>query len=167
MNELDGKGRAKTALSNKIPPPTPGMDFDVQNKVRANIGLFSKMGIEDFVKTTPQTTGTFDFSSTTAVSVNSGISFGPPFTFKQIFGNVYVSFYQGTVLTGANQIYPSRGTSVTEGRYIVQGDYDYHDFDGIGDIWTGEIRDTTGTSTQVITFARRWKYLDYTVGVGV
>lgn len=164
MDNFDKKLRSKTALSNRGPAPVTGIDFNVDYNVRGNLGFFSKLGIEDFVKTTPNTTGTFNFSTSAGMGFNSSIGFDPPFTFKQIFGNIYVSLYQGTVLTTANQIYPARGTNVTAGRYQVQGAYDYNVFDGIGNFWAGEIYDTTGTSTQVITFARRWEFLDYTVG---
>jgi hypothetical protein len=89
-----------------------------------------------------------------------------PHKFKMAFAVPYISFYQGTVVSAANEIWPDIGTNVTSGRYDVQGWFDYQGWDGTASRWVGLITDTNGTSTQAITLITRWQQVDYVFGQG-
>lgn len=148
-------------------PFTDGLTFDGQYEVQQRQVIASKVGITNLIKATVAAQGTANFALSDTIDVSTTVGFNPPFQTKPIFANNYAAFYQGTVLTTAHQIWPARGGSVTPGQYIVQGGYDFHLFDGVVNIWAGCLTNTSGTSSQVVTFIERWIYLDYTVGAAV
>lgn len=140
---------------------TPGVEFEAQYEVQARQINASQVAFQNIVERTVGTDATGDFSLGSALFVASEITFTPPYQNKPVFGLPFVSIYQGTVTTAINQIYPGQGANVTPGRYLVQGGYDPHDFDGISPRWEGVIVDTSGTSTQAITLHAEWQYLYY------
>ena len=133
--------------------------YEIQQKY-LNAAKINLAGLVDLIKLGVGASGTGDFAAGSVLYLSSSITFKAPKAGSATFGHPLIGIYQGTV-SDANEIYPSRGTSVTVGRYTVQGDYSYQDYNNISDRWSGIIIDTTGTSTQVITFAANWLYLDY------
>jgi len=146
---------------------SPGYRFESRNEVQGNYLRASKLNLTGLAMTSVGGSGTASFSAGSALNLTSTITFKVPYQNKAVFGNAYVSIYQGTALTSNDQIYPIRGANVTLGRYNVQGWYDYHTWDFIKNTWRGLLVDTTGTSSQVITFSGAWVYLDYTAGSAV
>jgi hypothetical protein len=142
----------------------PGVEFEAHYEVQARLLRTSRVALGTVVNTAMGETGTANFALGSVLSLSSEITFDIPFQAKKVFGNAYISLYQGTILNDASQIYPVRGGSVTEGKYRVQGWYDAHSWNGTTNIWKGNITDTAGTSAQVISFVADWVYLDYTVG---
>lgn len=144
---------------------TPGIDFDTRYEVQTRQINASQVALGTLVKTLMGATGTASFALTDVLTATSQVFFLTPFENKKMLGVPYIAFYQGTIPNVNTQIWPVCGGSVTEGRYAVQGWFDHRSWNGTVGYWAGQIRDTDGTSTQIITFAADWAYLDYTVGV--
>lgn len=157
---LDSRLMSKNSLSNRF-PVVSGLEFESQYEIQTNRMKSSRINLDGIVKLSGGASGTADFSAGPALNLSTSITFSSPKVEKKTFGHPLVAIYQGTTLTAANQIYPIRGTSVTLGRYEVQGMYDLHAYDGTSDIWRALLIDTNGTSTQVITFDADWLYVDY------
>lgn len=157
---LDNKLMSRSSLSNRF-PVVSGLDFESQYEIQTNRMKSSRVNLDGIVKLSGGASGTADFSAGPSLNLITSITFNTPKISKKTFGHPLVAVYQGTTLTTANQIYPSRGANVTLGRYEVQGMFDLHSYNGTSDIWTGLIADTNGTSTQVITFDADWLYVDY------
>lgn len=152
-------------INDKLPKPLNSLQFEQQfPNVRQRVVHAGKIALNNIVQSMIGSLGTADFSAGSVLNLSSHVEFNIPNQNKPFFGNVYVSVYQGTTLTQANQIYPNRGSGVAEGRYKVQGWYDGFSWDRIGNVWKGNITDTNGTSAQAITFTADWSYLDYTFG---
>ncbi len=142
----------------------PGVQFDTEYEVQSRQLKASRMAIGTTLNRTYRSVGTADFSLGSVLTFSSEAQFDVPYQTKRVLGNAYVALYQGTVINGSTQIFPVRGGSVTGGRYQVQGWYDYHGWDGTTNVWRGQITDTTGTSTGVVSVYVDWLYVDYTLG---
>ena len=153
--------RAIDSISERMPKTTTGVDFESLYEVQTSKLNASKVNLGEFVKYVNGASGTVDFSTGSIVTATSTLTYNQPNQYDRILGNAYTTFYQGTTLTGANEIYPVRGTNVTVGRYTVQGQYDIVGWNGTVSRWRGMLVDTTGTSTQVITFDADWMFSDY------
>lgn len=140
----------------------PGARFESIYEVQNKILKGSRVNLDGIVKLTAPNSGTADFSLGSALNLASTISFDSPQQNKKTFGHPFVSIYQGSAPLGSNQIYPNRGGSVTIGRYTVQADHNYHNYNGTFDNWQALLVDTTGTNTQVIAFYAQWIFIDYT-----
>ena len=122
----------------------------------------SKINITEFVKRSIGGTAKGTFSAGSALNLRAYMTYNPPKSDTMMFGKSCVAVYQGAGTTAANQIYPIRGANVTLGRYdVIGGQMDYAVYGGTTDNWSATIVDTTGTSTQSITFAADYIYLDY------
>lgn len=137
-------------------------------EVRAKVGHFGKIQVDELIKQTTTVEGTTSFALGSIVTITSALAFEPPHVNKPILGQVHLAIFQGTVASYTAMIWPFCGGSVTQGRYRVQGWYD--GFPGGTDPaapqWTGQIVDTGGTSGTVIYVATTWNYIDYTFGNG-
>jgi len=160
----DSNLRKLTALKTTTIKAT---DFDVLYQVQASKLNASKVNLANFVKFSDPGTGLGTFNLGSVLNLTSTITYNSPQILTPTFGKPSIAIYQGASVAGSNQIYPVRGGSVTVGRYnVVGGEIDYAHYDGVSDEWRGMIIDTTGTSTQAITFVTQWVYLDYVSGVG-
>ncbi len=142
----------------------PGVQFDAEYEVQSNQLTASRLAVGTIANRTYRSVGTADFASGSVLTFSSQAQFDVPYQMKRVVGQAYVALYEGTVINGSTQIFPVRGGSVTGGRYQVQGWYDYHNWDGTTNVWRGQITDTTGTSTGVVSVYVDWLYLDYTLG---
>ncbi len=120
----------------------------------------SKINIAEFIRVATGSSASGTFSSAT-LNLTSTLTYKAPNAGDPIMGNVYVGVYEGSGTAAADQIYPIKGANVTAGRYIVEAWYDHQTWDEISSKWRGKITDTQGTSTQDITFAAHWFYIDY------
>lgn len=139
-----------------------GNTFEVQYEVQSNKVNASKINLGELVKREGGGTvlGTFNVSQ--ALNITSSITYNSPKKQFKTFGKAIVAIYQGAGTVGSNQIYPIRGAGVTLGRYdVVGGEIDFANYKGTSDQWRAMIIDTNGTSSQVVTFAADWIYLDY------
>jgi len=138
------------------------IDFDTKYEVSASHLNASKVNLIDFAKQSPIGTALGTFSTSPALNLTSEITFEAPHGTVKTFGLPAVAIYQGAGTAGSNQIYPIRGGSVTLGRYsVVGGGIDFNNYDWTSCQWRAMIIDSNGTSTQTITFATQWLYLDY------
>lgn len=175
MNDQDLKKHNLNQNYQPLTAPVAKNDYssaiqfeDSHESVQGQVVIASKVGIQQFVKTTIEGRSSGNFSSGSILYLSTSVSFGPPNQNRPMAAMSYMSLYQGTVETAANQIYPNLGTNVTLGRYIVQGALDWNTWGkGARAQWRGILADTTGTSLQVITYVECWQYLDYTVGATV
>lgn len=139
-----------------------GYEFESGYEMQGARVNASKVNLKELVKRVSGGTAVGDFSLTPALDITSEITYKVPQQANRTFGKAVVALYQGAGTAAANQIYPVRGGSVTLGRYdVVGGEADYADYNGISDQWRCMIIDTNGTSSQEITFAADWIFLDY------
>lgn len=159
----DDKGRALSSLTRRSPAQVNAVEFDYRYEVaQGGRAAFSKINIESFIESSNggSAVGTFNLGS--AINITSSITFNSPNITKRTFGKPVVSIYQGVGTAIDDQIYPIRGNNVTIGRYdVVGGEVDHANYDGTSDQWRAMIVDTNGTSSQAITFAANWIFIDY------
>lgn len=158
---LDNRMFSVNSLANRF-PSISGVDFESQYEIQTSRMKSSRVNLEGLVQITTAGSVSGNFALGSALDINSEISFNQPKQGNKTFGHPFVAIYQGTAAIGTNQIYPIRGAGVTFGRYDINADHDYHRYNGTYDRWGCTIRDTTGTSTQTISFYVRWIYADYT-----
>jgi len=133
----------------------PAIDFASQYEIQSSRVNSSKANLGELIKRAVGGTALGTFNTSQALNLTS-----------TTFGKPVVAIYQGAGTSSANQIYPIRGANVTLGRYEVFGGItDYASYNGTSDNWRAMLIDTNGTSTQSITFAADWIYLDYQTGV--
>ena len=163
LSNFNSRLRAKNSLSNREPPQVRAVDFDYRYEVaQSGRAAFSKINIESFIERAGGDTvlGTFNLGQ--ALNITSSITFKTPNITKRTFGKPVLAIYQGAGTASADQIYPIRGANVTLGRYdIIGGEIDYANYNGTSDQWRAMIVDTNGTSSQVVTLAADWIFLDY------
>jgi len=170
MNNMQGYNENFISLSSPLLRGTyvPGMEFDTSYEVQARKINASKVNLGEIVKRVAGGTVLGTFNTSQALNLTSAINFDVPQAKYKTFGKPIVGIYQGAGTTSGSQIFPIRGTAVTLGRYQFQGGVDdYSNYNGTADQFRLMIIDTNGTSTQTITFAADWLYLDYVSGVAV
>lgn len=151
MNSLLSKNRYIDALQ-----------FDSEYDVRTKRVNASKANLGEFVKRSFGGTAVGDFSSGQALNLTSSITYKTPKKDVPTFGKVVVGVYEGAGTATDDMIYPVRGANVTLGRYQVDGgEMDRNNYNGTSDQWRAVLIDTNGTSTQQVTFAADWIFLDY------
>ena len=143
------------------------VDFDTQYEVQSDRLNASKINLVNFIKRSDVGTAVGTFNLSQALNLSSTITYNSPKTNVRTFGKPAVAIYQGAGTTGTNQIYPIRGAGVTLGRYeVVGGEVDFANYNGTADQWRAMIIDTNGTSSQAITFAAQWIFIDYVTRAG-
>jgi len=161
---LDSRLRSINSLGAKEKTLT-SVEYESAFDVQSNKLNSSKVNLGEFVKRTNNGTAVGDFSTSQALYLTTSITYEPPKTYKKTFGKPIIGIYEGAGTDSADQIYPFRGSNVTYGRYEVTGGViDYSNYGNVSDQWRAMIIDTNGTSSQQITLATSWLYLDYVTG---
>lgn len=142
----------------------PSIDFSSKYQIQSRFALLSNINIKNFVQVSGTASATAATGNGTTSFLSSALTPDPPHQNDVNFAVPYVAIYQGTAATGANQIYPTTGASITPGAYTVQGGLDFHGF-GTSDlqtlsIWKGTITDNSA-GNQTFLFATFWKWLIY------
>ena len=151
--------RKVTALKNEV---VTSIDFEGKYEIQSDRLNASKVNLINFIKRSDSGTALGTFNLSQALNLTSSITYNKPKSDIRTFGKPAVAIYQGAGTASADQIYPIRGANVTLGRYdVVGGEMDYANYTGTSDQWRAMIIDTNGTSTQVITFATQWIFVDY------
>lgn len=145
------------ARNKRISPLEFSSNYTVQGK---NIRM-SKVNLGEFVRVSDVAglSGTFNVAQ--SYNITTTLTHKIPHAGKKVFGIPHVSFYQGTAIGTANEIWPTSGVNVTLGRYDVTGGFEYQNWGTVEDRWSAIITDTNGTSTQAFSVQVLWSYLDY------
>src|SRR3990167_3043942 len=112
---LDSRLRSLNSLANKI----QGFDIyqtDKLNNIRSSRVNTSKINVENFIATSAVGSANGTLSSSASLAFSTTLSYIKPFASARMFAIPYIALYQGVGTAGTNQIWPSKGSSVTAGR---------------------------------------------------
>lgn len=157
---LDSQLRAKGGIAGRIREFVDSSTFGANYEVNSGVASFSKINVEELIRVSSVGTAVGDFESSSGLNLTSTLTYTSPHESKRIFGIAYLSVYEGAGTAAANQIWPKKGANVTAGRYEVTGFYNFAEWDHVLGKWGGIIYDTNGTSSQEITLATQWWYVD-------
>ncbi len=161
---LDERLLSKNAIANRRPRWESPLEYGANKDIQVTRVVAGALSIEQLIVLSDAGTlfGTFNLS--TSLRAETSLTYVSPHKDKMVMATPYVSFYQGTVVSAANQIWPNIGSNVIAGRYDVQGWYDKHSWNGTSSKWVSIITDTNGTSNQALTFTIQWQQIDYVFG---
>lgn len=158
---LDNRLRKNTALPNRHVRVSAD-EFETYYDVRTNFIDASKADLGELVKVSSGAAAYGTFTTTQSFNLSTYITYRTPHASTKTFGVPMVGIYQGSGTAADDMIYPRIGTNVTKGRYSLDGGVmSYSLYDGTSCRWDSVLTDTTGTSTQVITLAADWLFVDY------
>lgn len=148
------------SLVNNRQPILRGYDFISKFTTRIKS---TQAQVGDLVQWSPQASGTTNMGAGSSVMWNIQLSPTGKFAGNRNMGDPYVALYEGTSATGANQIYPGLGSSVTGTNWTVRSGYDLHATDGTDSYYNIYVRNN-GTSASDTLIVARWRYIQNNAG---
>lgn len=143
--------------------------FGFNQKIQTNRGKFSVINIQNAAMLSNNAVNYGTFANGSVLFLSTTLTPQSPHGTEINLAVPYVAIYQGSFVNSFDpnfQIFPTIGGSVTPFSYSVQGNTDWHLYNGTTSAWGGAILNNTG-ATGTISFVTQWKYLNINSGTVV